>query len=266
MKIAHYTIHCSTEGLWKDHYLPEGDPEPTTCPTDTGHTVTPDSVSVVETIGPDEVTVTNQPVVRGDGVAYAVPKPSTFGMEMCDRDFRINTCLVDGAASLEDWKVNTSTNKEEDWNELTLVGVYRDDAGAMVLCADQVEADAGGILSVWDYTARISGAQIPFEIRDGLLYVDPAMPANERWDHRAYSVVAPGIPAAYGGSVAVFDGYLGAAPNGVIEALSPQTSILDPAGPGGLPGAIIRIYIFHPVAAKLSHVLRLVTYRAPGTF
>ena len=63
MKIKHYTIHCSTEGLWKDHYLPEGDPEPTTCPVDTGHTVTSDSASVVGTIGPDTVEITNIPNV-----------------------------------------------------------------------------------------------------------------------------------------------------------------------------------------------------------
>ena len=64
MKIAHYTIHCSTEGLWKDHYLPESDPEPTTCPTDTAHAITADSVSVVGTIGPSDVVVTNTPIVH----------------------------------------------------------------------------------------------------------------------------------------------------------------------------------------------------------
>jgi len=71
MKIAHYTIHCSTEGLWRDHYLPEGDPEPTTCPVDTGHTVTPDSVNVVETFGPNEVNI-----VSPDGSVASFPQTS----------------------------------------------------------------------------------------------------------------------------------------------------------------------------------------------
>jgi len=83
MKIAHYTIHCSTEGLWKDHYLPEGDPEPTTCPVDTGHTVTPDSASVVGTIGPDTVEITNVPsVVNKKPVA---PRAYMFSIDFTKR-------------------------------------------------------------------------------------------------------------------------------------------------------------------------------------
>jgi hypothetical protein len=212
------------------------------------------------------VEVTNQPRMRDDGVIYAVPKPSGFGLVMCDRDIRINACIVDPAAALEDLKVNTQNNKEEPWGEMSLVGVFKDSAGTMVACANQAEADLSGILSAWDYTAKSGGVPISYEIRDGLIYVDSSLPALETWTHRAYAVVAPQIPAAAGGSIALFDGYLGANPDNVLAVLSPQATVLDPAGPAGPAGAILRLYVFHPAGSKLSHVLRLVAYRAPGTF
>ena len=211
---------------------------------------------------PSQVT----PVQRADGVLYTVPKPSSFGYEMSDRDFRINPCMVAQDDAVEDWKVNTQTNLEEDWNELSTGGVYKLVNGAMVEVDDQADADANGILSVWDYQAKLGGNPIHYEVRDGCLYVDPALPANERWDHRAYAVAVPGVPAAYGGSVAVFDAYLGPVSGGLIEARSPQAMALDPNGPAGAAGSVIRLYIFHPAGSRLSHVLTLVTYRAPGTF
>jgi len=215
---------------------------------------------------PTEVTVANGPRTREDGVLYAIPKPSSFGLVMCDRDMRVNTCMVTTASSVEDWKINTQTNKEVDWNELVLVGVYKDVSGTMTLCDDQADADVNGILSAWDYTARAGGVQILYELRDGMLYVDKRLPAGEEWAHRAYAVVAPAIPAAYGGSIAVFDGYLAENPDNMIAALSPQSTVLDPAVPPGGAGSVVRLYIVHPAGSKLSHVLRLVTYRAPGTF
>lgn len=212
------------------------------------------------------VEVTNQPRTRDDGVIYAVPKPSSFGFVMCDRDIRVNTCIVDSADSLQDLKMNTQTNKEEDWGEMELVGVYKNVAGVMTICDDQADADANGVLSIWDFVSKHDGDPIIYEIRDGLLYVDPALPANEAWDHRAYAVVAPAIPGSMGGSIMVFDAYLGANPDNLVEALSPQATVMDPTGPGGAPAAVLRLYVVHPAGSKLSHVLRLVTYRAPGTF
>lgn len=218
-----------------------------------------------------QVEVTNQPLQREDGAVYAVPKPSGFGLVMCDRDFRLNTCIVDPAASLEDLKFNTLTNKEEPWEEMTLVGVYKLDGGNMVLCADQADANVNGILTAWSYCAKNQQAdpktQINYEMRDGMLYVDPNLDdANEGWDHRAYAIVAPQIPPHLGGSITVFDAYLGGNPNHLVEALSPQATVLDPAGPGGPAGAELRLYVVHPAGSKLSHTMRLVTYRAPGTF
>jgi len=60
VKIKHYEIHCATESVWKDWYLPEGDPEPTTCPTDSAHSITADSATFRESTGPDEILIKNE--------------------------------------------------------------------------------------------------------------------------------------------------------------------------------------------------------------
>ena len=52
MAVHHYKIYCETDAKWERWYLDESDPAPTTCPTDTAHTVTAESVSVVEVVGP----------------------------------------------------------------------------------------------------------------------------------------------------------------------------------------------------------------------
>ncbi len=224
----------------------------------------------------EQVEIANSPVKREDGVVYSVPKPSSFGLVMCDRDFRINTSIFDSDDSLEDLKINPSTNKEENWNELSLHGVFKDDGGGnMVACTDQADANANCIASAWDYCAKLPVDQslINYELRDGLLYVDPglaadwdAMTEEEKFGHRSYAMIAPEIPGAVGGSVAVFDSYLGISPNRTVSALSPQATVLNPSGPGGGAAALLRLTIFHPPGSKLSHVFRLVTYRAPGTF
>lgn len=239
-----------------------------------------DAIVAAHTGVPNPVTmpvaVTNQ-LQREDGAVYAVPKPSTYGYVMCDRDFRVNTCIMDAAQAFEDLKVIPATNTEAPWAEMSLNGVYKLDNGSMVLCADQNDANTNGILSVWDYCAKLQADQttlITYELRDGLLFVDPGIYADknaptptERFGHRAYAVLAPDIPGAAGGSIAIFDGYLGSNPDSLkIEATSPQATVLDPAGPGGAAGVLLRLYIFHPAGSKLSHILRLVAYRAPGTF
>jgi hypothetical protein len=213
------------------------------------------------------------PLMREDGVAYAVPKAASYGLEMCDRDFRINTGQFASADSLEDVKVDPATLLETPWGELSQVGVYKDVSGAMTPCVDQADVDANGILSVWDYTAKLGGTPIRWEVRDGAIYVDPAIHAapdaptvSERFGHRVYAVFAPDIPGGSGGSVAVFDGYMGSSKGLKVVALSPQASVLDPAGPAGPAGSVVRIFLYYPVGTKLSHVMRLVTYRALGTF
>lgn len=263
---------CTTESAhvteWREDVNDTPD-TPAQCVNDPGHSIDPTSISVIQVVA-------DKPLVREDGVLYATPKPSSFGMEMCDRDFRVNTSIFASADSFEDLKVNPATNKEEDWSEMSLAGVYKDDGGGnMISCTSQADADANCILSIFDYCAKLPGTStvISYELRDGLLYVDPSLAANwnsmtetEKFGHRAYAVIAPAIPGSFGGSIAVFDSYLGTAPDRTVAALSPQAVILDPSGPGGDAGCLLRLFLFHPQGSKLSHVLRLVTYRAPGTF
>lgn len=212
--------------------------------------------------------------VREDGVPYAIPKPSLYGSKLCDRDFRVTTSTVTQADAIQDLRQNPATLLEEDWGELSLVGVYKDSGGAKVECDDQLDADANGTLSVFSYMARHpgSGDLISYELRDGMLYVDPSIfadasapTAEERFGHRAYAVIAPLVPGAQGGNVGVFDGYLGN-PGLKIKSLSPQAEVLDPTTAAGAAGAEIRLYLHHPAGSKLSHVLRLVTYRPTGSF
>ena len=215
--------------------------------------------------------VQSTPTQREDGVIYSVPKPSSFGFEMCDRDFKLKTCMLTEPA--EDLKLDTTTMLETPWGEMSLVGLYKNVGGSMVECADQTDADTNCTLTVFEYTAKVGGSPVDYELRDGMLYVDPSLAVNwsnmtesEKWDYRAYAIGAPAIPAGSGGSLAIFDAYLGMAPNREVTALSPQAMHLNPSGPAGAAGSVIRLYLIHPAGSKLTHVMRLVTYRQPGTY
>jgi hypothetical protein len=80
--VLQYRLYCETEATLKEWLLDETAAAPTTCPTDTAHTITASSVSVIGNI-------TAAPKTRDDGVMYAVPKAASFGLEMCDRDFKL---------------------------------------------------------------------------------------------------------------------------------------------------------------------------------
>lgn len=216
---------------------------------------------------------TGQPVIPTqrfdeDGITLMKPQPQNYGYEMCERDFKIVTCKVTQATAVEDLKVNPATLKEESWAgpELSLVGVYKDDAGTMVACTDQADADLNGILTIWDYKAydQADGTtEIPYDIRSGALVGDPAVPAGERFDHRAYLMMVPDLGQAYW--VRTFDGYLTGRPQeGELSTESPAAKKLDPSL---APGAnIARLYVFHPQGQSNAHILWLLTYRPAGTF
>ena len=172
------------------------------------------------------------------------------------------------AAAVEDLRINVSTLKEEDWAgpELSLVNVYKLDAGNMVACTDQADADVNGILSIWDYKAydQADGTTlIEYNLRNGALVADPVIPAGERFAHRAYVVVAPDLGQP--NYVRIFDGYLCGRPNeGELSTESPVAKVLNPALAAGASN--VRIYVYHPAGQSNAHVLWLMTYRPTGTF
>lgn len=63
MSIIHYKIYCETDTKWERWFLDDNDPAPTTCPVDSAHTITTDSISIISTTGPDDVIITNVPNV-----------------------------------------------------------------------------------------------------------------------------------------------------------------------------------------------------------
>ena len=198
----------------------------------------------------------------------SILQPQTLGFELCERDFKITTCKVGQAAAVEDLLVNPLTLKEAPYGgpELKLVGVYKDGGATNIPCADQADADANGILTVWDYCAynQADGTTlIPYDIRSGALVHDPAILPAARFDHRAYIMVAPDLGQP--NYVRLFDGYIAGRPaEGELSTESPTAKLLDPAI---APGAnIVRVYVFHPQGESHAHILWLMTYRPKGTF
>lgn len=204
-----------------------------------------------------------------DNVLLTQPLVQTLDWQLCDRDIKIKTCEVDPAAAVEDLKVNLVTMLEEPWDECTLQGVYKLNGtqDAMELCADQADADASGTLSVFNYVALDQQAvpKVPcdYDLRDGGLVVDPAIPDAERHQHRIYAVAAPDLGALGHPFVRFFDGYMKAQPDGRIESKSPQAKRMSVAVTPA--AATIRFYVFHPAGAKREHLIRLVTYRELGS-
>ena len=206
----------------------------------------------------------NMSVIVG-GITLSKAQPQTLDYEMCERDFRITTCKLTDA--IEDLKPDPVTLKEIPWAgpELTLQGVYKDGGATNILCVDQADADANGILTIFNYRAydQADGTtEISYNIRSGALVIDP-LAVNERFAHRAYIVAVPDLGQAYW--VRFFDGYIAGRPSeGELSTDSPTAKLLQPIQ--GLPGAnVIRIYIYHPQGQSNDHILWLLTYRPPGT-
>ena len=198
------------------------------------------------------------------------PQPQDIGFEMCERDFKITTCKMTQSDAVEDLLINIITLEEEEWAgpELSLVNVYKiDGTGSMIACTDQADADTNGVLTIYQYKAidQSDGTtEISYDVRSGALVYDPAIPAVERFDHRAYIVAAP--DSGQSNYVRLFDGYIAARPaEGELSTESPTAKLLDPSLAPGLSN-VIRIYIYHPAGQSNSHILWLLTYRPLGTF
>jgi hypothetical protein len=196
-------------------------------------------------------------------VQRVVVQPGRTGYFMCDRDIKINTGVV-GADSFQDLKVNSSDNKQESWGEVSLVGCYKLDSGNYVACADQADADTNAVLSVYDYVAinQTTDAAIEYDFKGGALWSDASLVADV-WEHRMYAMLAPNIPAASGGSVRFFDGYLYPYQGKWQECVNSLSLKIDPSQ--SVEAARIRFWIYYPAGAKQNHVLRIITYRKPET-
>ena len=92
MAILKYRIRCTTDA--KDEYwlLSDAVAAPTTCPTNTAHTVNGASVTVVETL--------DKPRTNPEGILYAAQQVQSIGLEMCDRDILIKTATFDPTATV----------------------------------------------------------------------------------------------------------------------------------------------------------------------
>lgn len=109
-----YRIHCSTDN--KDEYwvLSEDESAPTTCPTDTAHTVIASSVSIVEIIEKNLVEINEEKGVTG----------GSFGIYS-----KKMTCPTDTTTSITEWwpypitalNINFITNSAHINDELTLL-------------------------------------------------------------------------------------------------------------------------------------------------
>ena len=201
-----------------------------------------------------------------DGVLKTMPQPMHVGYHLCDRDILLNTSMM--TDSFKDVKVNSATNAREDWGEMTLKGVYKDDNGTMVECVDQADADLNAILTVWDFLANdqtVDKNPIDIDIRGGELYPDSAVAsAASRFEDQIYVVVAPDVPAVMGGSIRFFDGYINTLNGGHLSSISPAATNIDPSLMTA--AGVARVYIYHGAGKKYNHVLRLIMYRPFGAF
>lgn len=254
----HYRVYCITDAQYEYVWLAEGDAAPTTCPVNAGHTIDGAQTAVIDKSGADAKQ-------SAKGVLLTQPQPQTPDWEMCNKDIRIVPGKFAQADAVQDLKVNISTKQEVDWSgpELTLVGVYKSDGTA---CIDQSDSDTNGVLTIFDYKAidqKDGTTEIAYDVRGGSITADSNLPGGELWNHKAYLIIAPDIPAASGGSLRLFDGYLRA--GGKLEEISPQAKNLDPATAAG--ANVMRIYIIHPATGGVfrEHLLRLLTYRATTT-
>jgi hypothetical protein len=187
---------------------------------------------------------------------------------MCDRDFLMKTAIM-GTGSFEDLRVNPATMEETPWGEMSQVGIYKDDGqGGYEPCVDQLDATANASLSVWDYLPKMqdgSDAIIPLDFRGGRLFVDPNLTFFTLSDYRLYAIMAPGLPAAIGGNIPFFDGYLARADGGIVDSVNPTAVSINIDQ--STEAVRLRLFIYYPAGVTVTtHVLQLVTYRPLGSW
>jgi hypothetical protein len=196
-------------------------------------------------------------------VQRVIVQPGRTGYYMCDRDIRVSTSIYEAADSFEDLKVNPADNKRIDWGEVSHVGCFKLDSGDYVLCTSQADADANAVLSVWDYIANDQTQDddpVDIDLKGGTFYIDSTLADDaDKWKHQIYAMLAPNIPAAMGGQIVIFDGYMWPYRGCRMETINTMGLKIDPSQ--SVEAARLRVWIYHPAGVKLNHVLRLITFR-----
>lgn len=195
------------------------------------------------------------------------PAPNRPGYYLCDRDIKVKTSVYDSALSFEDKKVNLTTLKQENWDEVTSVGCYKGDNDVgFTLCDDQADADVNATLSVWDFWPHdqtVNKTPIGYDLKGGALAVIGTLQGDKDL-HRIYAVVAPNIPGAYGGGIRFFDGYLEPYEGGELSAVSQLAVFMNTTA--STEATRLRLYIYYPPGATQSHIFRVIMFRPIGTF
>jgi hypothetical protein len=65
-----WKIYCVTDSTYEYIWLDENQPEPTTCPTNTAHTIDATQTSIVETRAPDIVNINQEDTLTGQNYAW----------------------------------------------------------------------------------------------------------------------------------------------------------------------------------------------------
>lgn len=213
---------------------------------------------------PREVTLAGDKGPSGESRIWTQPNRKNF--YRCDRDFLMKTAVL-GTDSFEDLKVNPQTYAESNWAEMIQVGCYKSNGGGgFTPCVDQADADTNAILSVWDYQPihKTTLQVIPLDFLGGRLFVDPSLTYANVEDYRLYAVMAPNIPAANGGQIPFFDGYLARAAGDIIDSVNPVAVSLDTDVSTEV--VRLRMIIHYPAGQQHKHILQLVTYRPAGSW
>jgi hypothetical protein len=191
------------------------------------------------------------------------PAPNRLGFYRCDRDLKLKMSVFDGPDSFEDLKVENGTNKQIPWNEMFQVGIYKKSGEDYVACADQADATANAVLTIWDFHPHdqtLSQNKIPWDIKAGHLKVALALDAPKD-EHRLYASLAPNIPSV---NARMFDSYLERDEGKQIDSVNEIAAFLSVDVSPEL--ARLRIWCYYPAGSTVEHIFRLVTYRPLGTF
>lgn len=190
-------------------------------------------------------------------------QPGRSGYYMNFRDFKLKTGLV--ANTFEDLKVDPTTMKRKSWGELFHIGCYKgDDTNGYTQCADQADADANAVLSVWEFLANDQAqnpTNVDIDLMGGSFWVDGSLSGtgDDLWKHQVYALLAPDIPTSMGGAVPFFDSYLYPNEGQWMNCVNTMALALDPsASPSA---AKVRVYVYYPAGAKQTHLLALKMYR-----